>query len=86
MAIAFLLNLARRIPRAQAAMCSMPKGDVGILSALLKQYNLTGFDLEGKSLGIIGTGRIGSTLARKCIAAFEMKVLWIRPLCFRPKR
>ena len=55
-------------------MCSMPKGDVGVLSALLKQYNLTGFDLEGKSLGVIGTGRIGSSVARKCIAAFDMKV------------
>jgi D-3-phosphoglycerate dehydrogenase len=52
----------------------MPKGDIGIFSALLKQYNLTGTDLEGKSLGIIGTGRIGSTVARKCIAAFDMKV------------
>jgi D-3-phosphoglycerate dehydrogenase len=73
LALAFLLNLARKIPRAQAAMCSLPKGDVGILSALLKQHNLTGFDLEGKALGIIGTGRIGSTLAKKCIAAFDMK-------------
>jgi len=74
LAVAFLLNLARRIPQAQAAMCSMPKGDVGVLSALLKQYNLTGFDLEGKSLGIIGTGRIGSAVAKKCIAAFDMNV------------
>ncbi len=79
LAIAFLLNLARRIPQAQAAMCSMPKGDIGVLSALLKQHNLTGFDLEGKSLGIIGTGRIGSLVARKCIAAFDMKVYGYDP-------
>lgn len=79
LAIAFLLNLARRIPQAQAAMCSMPKGDIGVLSALLKQHNLTGFDLEGKSLGIIGTGRIGSLVARKCIAAFDMKVCGYDP-------
>jgi D-3-phosphoglycerate dehydrogenase len=55
-------------------MHNMPKGDTAIFSALLKQYNLTGIDLEGKSLGIIGTGRIGSSVARKCIAAFDMKV------------
>jgi len=30
-------------------------------------------------LGIIGTGRIGSTVARKCIAAFDMKVLGYDP-------
>jgi len=74
LAVSFMLALARRIPQAQKAMHNMPKGDTAIFSALLKQYNLTGFDLEGKSLGIIGTGRIGSSVARKCIAAFDMKV------------
>lgn len=74
LALAFMLALARRIPLAQKAMHNMPKGDIGIFSALLKQYNLTGIDLEKKSLGIIGTGRIGSTVARKCIAAFDMTV------------
>ncbi|MCX5915612.1 MAG: hydroxyacid dehydrogenase [Deltaproteobacteria bacterium] len=74
LALSFMLALARRIPQAQKAMANMPKGDIGIFSALLKQYNLTGIDLEGKSMGIIGTGRIGSTVARKCIAAFDMKV------------
>lgn len=74
LALCFMLALARRIPQAQKAMANMPKGDIGIFSALLKQYNLTGIDLDGKTLGIIGTGRIGSTVARKCIAAFDMKV------------
>ena len=74
LALPFMLALARRIPQAQKAMANMPKGDIGAFSALLKQYNLTGIDLEGRSLGIIGTGRIGSTVARKCIAAFDMKV------------
>jgi D-3-phosphoglycerate dehydrogenase len=74
LALSFMLALARRIPQAQKAMANMPKGDIGIFSVLLKQYNLTGIDLEGKSLGIVGTGRIGSTVGRKCIAAFDMKV------------
>lgn len=73
LALSFMLAMARRIPQAQKAMANMPKGDTGIFSALLKQYSLTGIDLEGKSLGIIGTGRIGSTVGRKCIAAFDMK-------------
>ena len=74
LAMSFMLALARRIPQAQKAMQNMPKGDTAVFSALLKQYNLTGIDLEGRSLGIIGTGRIGSGVARKCIAAFDMKV------------
>jgi len=72
--VAFMLSLARRIPQAQGAMHALPKGEVGQFSDLLKRYHLTGIDLEGKSLGIIGTGRIGSTVAKKCIAAFDMKV------------
>jgi len=39
----------------------------------------TAIDLEGKTLGIIGAGRVGSTLARKCRAAFDMKVLAYDP-------
>jgi D-3-phosphoglycerate dehydrogenase len=74
LAITFMLSLARRVPQAQKAMANMPKGDIGIFTSLLKQYNLTGIDLEGKRLGIAGTGRIGSSVARKCIAAFDMKV------------
>lgn len=32
-------------------------------------------DVEGKTLGVIGFGRIGSLLARKCHSAFGMKIL-----------
>ena len=77
--LAFMLSLARRLPQAQAAMHSLPKGDLGQFTALLKRYNLTGIDLEGKSLGIIGTGRIGSSVAKKCVAAFDMKVMGYDP-------
>ncbi len=34
-----------------------------------------GTDLQGKTLGVIGLGRIGRSVAEKCIAAFGMKVL-----------
>ena len=32
-------------------------------------------DLDGKTLGIIGYGRIGKQVAKKCIGAFNMKVI-----------
>lgn len=35
-----------------------------------------GVSLEGKTLGIFGLGKIGRTLARKCAAAFGMKVIY----------
>ncbi len=73
LALTFMLSLARRIPQAQAAIRSIPK-DSGQFYAHVKRFNLTGNELEGKSLGIIGTGRIGSAVARKCVAAFDMKV------------
>ncbi|MBG0858025.1 MAG: hydroxyacid dehydrogenase [Bacteroidales bacterium] len=36
-------------------------------------------DIEGKTLGIIGYGRIGKQVARKCMAAFDMKVIIYDP-------
>jgi D-3-phosphoglycerate dehydrogenase len=77
--LGFMLALARRIPQAQAAISSLPKGDVGQFTALLQRHKLTGIDLEGKVLGIIGTGRIGSSVARMCTAAFDMKVTGYDP-------
>jgi glyoxylate reductase len=37
-----------------------------------------GVDLEGQTLGVVGFGRIGQNLARKCHAAFGMKVVYTR--------
>ena len=81
--LGFMLALARRIPQAQAAISSLPKGDVGQFTALLQRHKLTGIDLEGKALGIIGTGRIGSSVARMCTAAFDMKVTGYDPYVSR---
>jgi D-3-phosphoglycerate dehydrogenase len=36
-------------------------------------------DLDGKTLGIIGYGRIGKQVAKKCIGAFDMKVIIYDP-------
>lgn len=62
--LALMLAMARHIPKADA---SMKKGHW-----LKKQ--LSGIELFNKTLGIIGMGRIGSTVARLC-SAFGMKIL-----------
>jgi D-3-phosphoglycerate dehydrogenase len=54
-ALSLLFALARHVPRADAGMKA---GD-------WPKAGLTGFELEGKKLGVIGLGRIGGTVARK---------------------
>src|SRR5688572_28599647 len=54
-AISLLFALARHIPRA----------DAGMKAGEWPKAGLTGFELEGKKLGVIGLGRIGGTVARK---------------------
>jgi D-3-phosphoglycerate dehydrogenase len=54
-ALSLLFALARHIPRA----------DAGMKSGQWPKAGLTGFELEGKKLGVIGLGRIGGTVARK---------------------
>ena len=63
-----MLALARHIPAADAAM----KGGGWPKSALI------GRELRGKTLGIIGLGRIGAALARRA-AAFEMRLVAYDP-------
>jgi len=66
-AISLLFALARHIPRA----------DAGMKAGQWPKAGLTGFELEGKRLGVIGLGRIGGTVARKAqgigmeVAAFD---------------
>ncbi|MBC8225146.1 hydroxyacid dehydrogenase, partial [Candidatus Bathyarchaeota archaeon] len=62
--LGLMLSLARRIPEADD---SMKKGK------WIKK-RLTGIELKGKTLGIIGFGRIGYQLAKKA-GALEMRVL-----------
>jgi len=54
-AISLLFALARHVPRA----------DAGMKAGEWPKAGLTGFELEGKKLGVIGLGRIGGTVARK---------------------
>ena len=44
-----------------------------------QQAQYARLELHGRTLGIIGLGHIGSEVARKCIAAFGMRVLAYDP-------
>lgn len=54
-ALSLLFALARHVPRA----------DAGMKAGEWPKAGLTGFELEGKKLGVVGLGRIGGTVARK---------------------
>jgi D-3-phosphoglycerate dehydrogenase len=56
-AISLLFALARHIPKA----------DAGMKAGEWPKAGLTGFEVEGKRLGVIGLGRIGATVARKAV-------------------
>jgi len=62
--LGFMLSLARRIPEADACM---KRGE------WIKRW-LTGFELRGKTLGVIGFGRIGYLVGKKA-KALGMRVL-----------
>ena len=57
-ALSLLFALARHVPRA----------DAGMKAGEWPKTGLTGFELEGKKLGVVGLGRIGGTVARKARA------------------
>jgi D-3-phosphoglycerate dehydrogenase / 2-oxoglutarate reductase len=63
--IGLILGLARNIP-----LCDreLRNGNSGIRKTI-------GFDLEGKTLGIIGMGNIGSQVAQKASRGFGMRVI-----------
>lgn len=67
-AVGLLVSLARRIPQADT---SMKRG-------AWEKKKLTGTELRGKTLGLIGLGRIGSEVARLA-RAFEMDVVAYDP-------
>lgn len=63
-ALALMLALAREIPR----------GDAGMKSGQWLKKELTGVEINGKTLGVIGMGNIGSAFAQRA-AALGMSVL-----------
>jgi len=72
-AFALLISLARKTTLADKAMKAK---SWGTWTSPSKQYR--GIDLEGKTLGLVGLGRIGRALARRA-EAFNMNLLAFDP-------
>jgi len=68
LAIGHILALARNIPQAHASLSS---GD-------WKRSNFVGVELHGKTVGIIGLGRIGSLVAER-LAGFGVELIGFDP-------
>ena len=65
--VGLLLALSKRIVAADSA-CR--KGDFGV------RYKIQGQEMRGRTLGVVGFGRIGRRVAQICARAFEMPILY----------
>lgn len=62
-----LLALIRHFPHADRGL---RRGDWQV------RQKLVGFELQGKTVGIVGLGRTGRLIARKCRLAFDNRILY----------
>ncbi|MCP4418197.1 MAG: D-glycerate dehydrogenase [Chloroflexi bacterium] len=69
-AFALLLAVARRVPEADAFMRAGKYDKFELFPSLL------GLDVYGKTLGIVGMGRIGTAVARRGALGFNMQVIY----------
>ncbi|MGE7607258.1 2-hydroxyacid dehydrogenase [Peribacillus frigoritolerans] len=69
LALALMLSAARRIPELDKLVKDGKWGNKG-------DEPLFGIDVHGKTLGIIGMGRIGESIARRGKFGFNMEVLY----------
>ncbi len=70
--VAMLLALAKRLPQ---GMANMAAGEWGP-----RRPPLVGIEVRGKTLGLVGFGRIGRRVAEVCRVAFAMRVLACDPV------
>jgi D-3-phosphoglycerate dehydrogenase len=71
-AVAMLLSLAKRLPQGAANLAA---GNWGPRTGAL-----LGTEVRGKTLGLVGLGRIGRRVAEICLLAFSMRVLAADPV------
>jgi D-3-phosphoglycerate dehydrogenase len=70
--VAMLLALAKRLPQGMANMAAGQWGP--------RRPPLVGVEVQGKTLGLVGFGRIGRRVAEICRLAFAMRVLACDPI------
>ncbi|MGH8884115.1 MAG: phosphoglycerate dehydrogenase [Egibacteraceae bacterium] len=66
--VALLLALVRKIPQA----------DLGLRQGVWRGAQLEGVELHGKTLGVLGLGRVGTLVAQRC-SSFGMRLLAYDP-------
>ena len=69
LAFTLILDVMRRVSEGDKIIRS------GKWREIYGAYDYVGIDLQGKTLGILGLGRIGSTLAKR-VKAFDMKIIY----------
>ena len=69
LAFSLLLDISRRVSEGDRIIRS------GKWREIFGAFDYLGVDLQGKTLGIFGLGRIGSTLAKRA-KAFDMKIVY----------
>lgn len=69
LAFSLLLDISRRVSEGDRIIRS------GKWKEIFGAFDYVGVDLQGKTLGILGLGRIGSTLAKRA-KAFDMKIVY----------
>ena len=69
LAFSLLLDISRRISEGDKIIRD------GKWKEIFGAFDYVGVDLQGKTIGILGLGRIGSTLAKRA-KAFDMKIIY----------
>ena len=69
LAFSLLLDVSRRVTEGDRIIRE------GKWKEIYGAFDYVGVDLQGKTIGILGLGRIGSTLAKRA-KAFEMKIIY----------
>lgn len=69
-----MLTLCKRLQQADRALRTGVFDQPGSLPGLVTKLGYSNMELYGKSLGLIGVGKIGQRLANICIHGFGMKV------------
>ena len=68
--IGMMLSLARNIPQ----------GHFGLINGEWNRHDLVGVELKGKTIGIVGIGKIGREVIQRC-KAFQMNIIGYDPYC-----
>lgn len=73
-AVASMLTLTKRFQEADHALRAGVFDQLGSLPGLVTKLGYTTLELYGKTLGLIGTGKIARKVANICMQGFGMKV------------